>query len=135
MKILRLIWIQIRLLKIIDITSKINEIITNSKVSNGIVNLFSKHSTSAICVNENEEGLLEDLEFALSNIISNKFSYKHDNIDNNAKAHLKSFLLSSSESIPIYNNKLNLGTWQSVFFIELDGPRHNRIVNITLIGE
>jgi len=132
---LRLIWIQIRLLKIIDITSKINEIITNSKVSNGIVNLFSKHSTSAICVNENEEGLLEDLEFALSNIISNKFSYKHDNIDNNAKAHLKSFLLSSSESIPIYNNKLNLGTWQSVFFIELDGPRHNRIVNITLIGE
>lgn len=132
---MRLIWIQIRLLKIIDITSKINEIITNSKVSNGIVNLFSKHSTSAICVNENEEGLLEDLEFALSNIISNKFSYKHDNIDNNAKAHLKSFLLSSSESIPIYNNKLNLGTWQSVFFIELDGPRHNRIVNITLIGE
>jgi len=132
---LRLIWIQIRLLKIIDITSKINEIITNSKVSNGIVNLFSKHSTSAICVNENEEGLLEDLEFALSNIISNKFSYKHYNIDNNAKAHLKSFLLSSSESIPIYNNKLNLGTWQSVFFIELDGPRHNRIVNITLIGE
>lgn len=132
---MRLIWIQIRLLKIIDITSKINEIITNSKVSNGIVNLFSKHSTSAICVNENEEGLLEDLEFALSNIISNKFSYKHYNIDNNAKAHLKSFLLSSSESIPIYNNKLNLGTWQSVFFIELDGPRHNRIVNITLIGE
>lgn len=132
---MRLIWIQIRLLKIIDITSKINEIITNSKVSNGIVNLFSKHSTSAICVNENEEGLLEDLEFALSNIISNKFSYKHDNIDNNAKAHLKSFLLSSSESIPIYNNKLNLETWQSVFFIELDGPRHNRIVNITLIGE
>ena len=122
-------------MKIIDITSKINEIITNSKVSNGIVNLFSKHSTSAICVNENEEGLLEDLEFALSNIISNKFSYKHYNIDNNAKAHLKSFLLSSSESIPIYNNKLNLGTWQSVFFIELDGPRHNRIVNITLIGE
>ena len=102
---------------------------------NGIVNIFSKHSTSAICVNENEEGLLEDLEFVLSNIISNKFSYKHDNIDNNAESHLKSFLLSSSESVPISNNKLNLGTWQSVFFIELDGPRHNRIINITVIGE
>ena len=70
--------------EIIDITSKINEIIANSNISNGIVNIFSKHSTSAICVNENEEGLLEDLEFVLSNIISNKFSYKHDNIDNNA---------------------------------------------------
>ena len=82
--------------EIIDITSKINEIIANSNISNGIVNIFSKHSTSAICVNENEEGLLEDLEFVLSNIISNKFSYKHDNIDNNAESHLKSFLLSSS---------------------------------------
>ena len=121
--------------EIIDITSKINEIIANSNISNGIVNIFSKHSTSAICVNENEEGLLEDLEFVLSNIISNKFSYKHDNIDNNAESHLKSFLLSSSESVPISNNKLNLGTWQSVFFIELDGPRHNRIINITVIGE
>lgn len=118
--------------EIIDITSKINEIIANSNISNGIVNIFS---TSAICVNENEEGLLEDLEFVLSNIISNKFSYKHDNIDNNAESHLKSFLLSSSESVPISNNKLNLGTWQSVFFIELDGPRHNRIINITVIGE
>ena len=115
--------------EIIDITSKINEIIANSNISNGIVNIFSKHSTSAICVNENEEGLLEDLEFVLSNIISNKF------IDNNAESHLKSFLLSSSESVPISNNKLNLGTWQSVFFIELDGPRHNRIINITVIGE
>ena len=47
----------------------------------------------------------------------------------------ESFLLSSSESVPISNNKLNLGTWQSVFFIELDGPRHNRIINITVIGE
>lgn len=121
--------------EIIDITSKINEIIANSNISNGIVNIFSKHSTSAICVNENEEGLLEDLEFVLSNIISNKFSYKQDNIDNNAESHLKSFLLSSSESVPISNNKLNLGTWQSVFFIELDGPRHNRIINITVIGE
>ena len=117
-------------------TNKTFEIIDiTSKISNGIVNIFSKHSTSAICVNENEEGLLEDLEFVLSNIISNKFRYKHDNIDNNAESHLKSFLLSSSESVPISNNKLNLGTWQSVFFIELDGPRHNRIINITVIGE
>ena len=71
----------------------------------------------------------------LANIIPDKFSYKHDTIDNNAKSHLKSFLLSSSESIPLFNNKLNLGIWQSVFFIELDGPRQNRIINITIIGE
>lgn len=121
--------------EIIDITSKINGLIANSKINNGIVNIFSKHSTSAICVNENEKGLLDDLEFMLANIVSDKFSYKHDAIDNNAKSHLKSFLLSASESIPLFNSKLNLGTWQSVFFIELDGPRQNRVINITIIGE
>ena len=58
-----------------------------------------------------------------------------DLIDNNAKSHLKSFLLSSSETIPISNGKLDLGTWQSVFFIELDGPRKDRTVNLTFIND
>ena len=82
-----------------------------------------------------KKGLLDDLEFMLANIIPDKFSYKHDTIDNNAKSHLKSFLLSSSESIPIFDSKLNLGIWQSVFFIELDGPRQSRVINVTIIGE
>lgn len=102
--------------EIIDITSQINNLID---IDEGIISIFSKHSTSAIVVNENESGLLNDLEFTLDNLIDDKFSYKHDKIDNNAKSHLKSFLLSSSESLPIKNLKLDLGTWQSVFFIEL----------------
>ena len=111
--------------EIIDISSKINEKID---INEGIVNIFSKHSTSAIAVNENESGLLEDLELMLKDLVSDKYSWQHDLIDNNAKSHLKSFLLSSSETIPISNGKLDLGTWQSVFFIELDGPRKDRIV-------
>ena len=118
--------------EIIDITSEINDLID---VENGIISIFSRHSTSAIVVNENESGLLKDLEFTLNNLITDKFSYEHDKIDNNAKSHLKSFLLSSSECLPIKNNRLDLGTWQSVFFIELDGPRHNRTINLTIIGE
>lgn len=118
--------------EIIDITSKINELI---EIDEGIISIFSKHSTSAIVVNENESGLLNDLEFLLNNLISDKFSYEHDRIDNNAKSHLKSFLLSSSECLPIKNSKLDLGTWQSVFFIELDGPRRNRTVTLTMVGE
>ena len=118
--------------EIIDITSEINDLID---VENGIISIFSRHSTSAIVVNENESGLLRDLEFTLNNLITDKFSYEHDKIDNNAKSHLKSFLLSSSECLPIKNNRLDLGTWQSVFFIELDGPRHNRTINLTIIGE
>ena len=119
-------------LEIIDITSKINELID---IDEGLISIFSKHSTSAIVVNENESGLLSDLEFMLNNLISDKFSYQHDRIDNNAKSHLKSLLLSSSESLPIKNSKLDLGTWQSVFFIELDGPRHQRTITLTMVGE
>ncbi|WP_295596679.1 secondary thiamine-phosphate synthase enzyme YjbQ [uncultured Methanobrevibacter sp.] len=118
--------------EIIDITSKINEKID---INEGIVNIFSKHSTSAIAVNENESGLLADLELMLKDLVSDKYSWQHDLIDNNAKSHLKSFLLSSSETIPISNGKLDLGTWQSVFFIELDGPRKDRIVNLTFIND
>ncbi|MEE0900956.1 MAG: secondary thiamine-phosphate synthase enzyme YjbQ [Methanobrevibacter sp.] len=118
--------------EIIDITSEINDVID---IDEGIVSIFSKHSTSAIVVNENESGLLRDLEFTLDNLITDKFSYSHDRIDNNARSHLKSFLLSSSESLPIKNGKLDLGTWQSVFFIELDGPRHARTVTLTMVGE
>lgn len=118
--------------EIIDITSKINELID---VERGIISIFSRHSTSAIVVNENESGLLSDLEFTLNNLITDKFTYQHDRIDDNAKSHLKSFLLSSSECLPIKDGRLDLGTWQSVFFIELDGPRHGRTISLTIMGE
>ena len=118
--------------EIIDITSMINDEID---IKSGIVNIFSKHSTSAIVVNENESGLLNDLELVLGDLVSDKYSWQHDRIDNNAKSHLKSFLLSSSETIPISNGKLDLGTWQSIFFVELDGPRKKRTVNLTFISD
>lgn len=118
--------------EIIDITSKINELID---IEVGFISIFSKHSTSAIVVNENESGLLKDLEFILNNLISDEYSYDHDLIDNNAKSHLKSFLLSSSECLPIKNFSLDLGTWQSVFFIELDGPRSGRTLSLTMMGD
>ena len=118
--------------EIIDITSRINEEID---IDEGIANVFSRHSTSAIVVNENESGLLADLELMLNDLVSDKYSWQHDRIDNNAKSHLRSFLLSSSETIPISGGKLDLGTWQSVFFIELDGPRKNRTINLTFISD
>ncbi len=118
--------------EIIDITSQINDLID---IEEGIISIFSKHSTSAIVVNENERGLLNDLELMLNNLVSDEFRYQHDRIDDNARSHLKSFLLSSSECLPIRNSKLDLGTWQSVFFIELDGPRRSRTITLTMVGE
>jgi secondary thiamine-phosphate synthase enzyme len=121
--------------EIVDITSETQLAIDKSKANNGIVNIFSKHSTSAIVVNENEKGLLSDFEKILNDIIPSNNRYKHDIIDNNAVSHLKSFFIGSSESIPFNDKKLAIGTWQSVFFIELDGPRNNRNIELTVVGD
>ena len=126
--------------QIIDITSDIAAILNeinkgDGRIRDGVVNVFTRHSTSAIRINENERGLLADFEKALKDIVKEKDNYKHDFIDNNAASHIRAFLLGSSESIPIMDGRLNLGTWQSVFFIELDGPRINRTVELTFIGE
>jgi secondary thiamine-phosphate synthase enzyme len=59
--------------------------------------------------------------------------YRHDRIDDNADSHLRAVLLGASEALPIQEGKLELGTWQRIFFAEMDGPR-NRTVNITLLG-
>ena len=118
-----------------DIVAVLNETSKENKMDNGIVNIFTKHSTSAIRVNENENGLLLDFEKALKDVIKEKDNYKHDFIDNNAAAHIRAFLLGSSETIPIVDGRLDLGTWQSIFFVELDGPRSNITVELTFIGE
>ena len=125
--------------QIIDITSDIvailNETTKENKIDNGIVNIFTKHSTSSIRVNENEKGLLLDFEKALKDVIKEKDNYKHDYIDNNAASHIRAFFLGSSETIPIVDGRLDLGSWQSIFFIEWDGPRTNRTVDLTFMGE
>ena len=118
-----------------DITAVLNEVNKEHKMDTGIVNIFTKHSTSAIRVNENEKGLLLDFEKALKDVIKEKDNYKHDFIDNNAASHIRAFLLGASETIPIVDGRLDLGTWQSIFFIELDGPRSNRTVDLTFMGE
>ena len=119
---------------IMKILNEINENRDDSKISNGIVNIFSKHSTSAICINENERGLLSDFEKVLKDIVKENDNYRHDFIDNNAASHIRAFLLGSSETIPIVDGRLNLGTWQSIFFVEMDGPRRNRTIDLTFIG-
>lgn len=123
--------------QIIDITSDIiaifNEINKENKFNEGIVNVFTKHSTSAIRVNENEKGLLNDFEKVLKGLVMENDNYRHDFIDNNAASHIRAFILGSSETIPIVDGRLGLGTWQSIFFVELDGPRRGRTINLTFI--
>lgn len=120
--------------KIVDITRQVEETVNRSGFKVGMVNIYSRHSTSAIVVNENEAGLVEDFQVALEKLIPTGAGYLHDRIDNNADSHIRSFLVGVSETIPIEDARMMLGTWQSILFVELDGPR-NRKVTVTVVGD
>jgi len=120
--------------EIIDITKDLNDILAKCEIKEGIVNIFAKHSTAGIVINENESGLVKDFQNSLESLIPTGNNYLHDRIDNNADSHIRSFFIGSSETIPMENGSLSLGTWQSVFFVELDGPRSRKFV-VTIIGE
>ena len=120
--------------EIVEITSNINAAIAESGIRKGFVNIYSKHSTSGVFINENESGLLDDFMDAIQLIVPTNGNFQHNRIDNNADSHLRSFLIGCNETIPFEEAKMSLGTWQSVFFLEFDGPR-TRHIKITIIGE
>ncbi|MCE7699423.1 MAG: secondary thiamine-phosphate synthase enzyme YjbQ [Methanobacterium paludis] len=120
--------------EILDITPQLKAALIKTGIKTGLVTIFSRHSTSGIVINENESGLIEDFKNVLESLVPTSKSYKHNRIDNNADSHIRSFIIGSSETIPIESGSLGLGTWQSIFFVELDGPR-NRKVTLTFIGE
>ncbi|MHA1300636.1 MAG: secondary thiamine-phosphate synthase enzyme YjbQ [Candidatus Helarchaeota archaeon] len=120
-------------IELVDITLKVRDIVKNSGISDGIVNIYSRHTTSAIIINENESGLRDDIIDALKKLIPRAGGYKHDRIDNNAHSHIQASLIGSSETVPLVKGNLYLGTWQSIFFAEFDGPR-TRTILVQIIG-
>ena len=121
-------------IEVTDITRNVDAAIAECGLKNGLVNIYSKHSTSALFINENEAGLVEDYVDLIEKLVPTGKNYRHDRIDNNADSHLRSLIIGNNETIPFDNGSMNLGTWQSVFFLEMDGPR-NRRITITIMGE
>lgn len=120
--------------ELINITKRISEATKSSGIKDGLVVVFTRHTTSALTINEDEHRLKKDLLEILDKLVPTMADYKHNEIDNNADAHLRSSLMQPFLIIPIVNGGLVLGTWQSLFFIELDGPRLREII-VTVIGE
>jgi secondary thiamine-phosphate synthase enzyme len=122
-----------------DIREEVEKALQDSKVQNGIAVVFTPHPTCSIKLNKDDENLIEDIKEFLEKRVPQNQGYKSDmnpgNGRKNAHAHLKSLLLNSSECIPIQNGKLMLGDVQSVYFVELDGPREKRNVIIQVMGE
>lgn len=117
----------------IDITSRIQEVVSASGIRAGTCLLHVPHTTAAITVNEGADPSVQaDILAYLADRVPHRGSYRH--LEGNADAHIKSTLVGVSQMLPVENGRVVLGTWQSIFFCEFDGPRTRR-VHIQLIGD
>ena len=116
----------------VDTSSK-EEAINKSGVKEGVAIVFLKHTTAALCINEAERGLMDDILKTFSTLVKEN-KYKHDEVDRNATSHLRSILILPSLVLPVSGGSLQLGTWQRILMIEFDGPRRRELY-VQVIGE
>lgn len=116
----------------VDITDQLAAAIPND-LSTGIATAFVEHTTAGLIVQENESRLRGDLEGFFDDLVPDD-GHAHDQLDGNADSHLRAALVGPDVTIPVRDGDLALGTWQSVFVLECDGPR-TRTVSVTTVGE
>ena len=121
----------------VNITSKIADCVTESKVQEGLVLVNSMHISSSIFINDHESGLLEDWERWLEKLAPEKphSQYRHnDTGEDNADAHLKRTIMGREVTVAITGGKLDFGPWEQIFYGEFDGLRKKRVL-VKIIGE
>lgn len=121
--------------ELIDITDEVNRFVEKSNIGSGICNVYVTHATAGIIINENyDPNICTDFLKAINKAIPEHNDYLHDRVDNNAGAHIKAAIIGPGETIPVRNNRLKLGTWQSVMLVDLDGPKERNIV-VTILKD
>jgi len=118
-------------IEFVDLSSKIQEEVEKSGVRNGIAHVFAPHATGILILTENDHALLEDARRFLEKMVPKHSNYEHPS---NAYSHLRSMLLPPDKTLPIINGRVELGTWQSLLFVETDGHPRRRTIVIQLIG-
>ena len=121
----------------LDITKDIQTLVSESGLDNGICNLFIKHTSASLVIQENyDPSVRPDFETIFSKLVPEDFPYIHTmEGKDDMPAHIRSAVTSTSESIPIVNSKLSLGTWQGIYVWEHRDQRHIRKVTVSLIGD
>ena len=125
---------------ITDITHNITAIIKKNTIVNGLVTLWVPHTTAGITVNEHDPDLWTDMLSTMLTLVPIKANYRHNakygslSSEQNAHAHILTSMIKPSMSVPLKNGEMVLGTWQSILFVELDGPRH-RSIYVQILGE
>lgn len=120
--------------EMVNITSQVFSVVEESGIQDGFTLVCSPHTTTALLVNENEPNLLADMEGACKDIIPWQAKYRHNALDGNAPSHLVGAFIGSDKNFIVEKGKVLLGTWQSIFLVELDGPR-SRKVFVKVIGD
>jgi len=112
--------------EMIDITGKIKQAVAESGIKEGIVHLFSMHTTAGITVNEAcDPDVRTDMVSVLNKLVPWEDNYRH--LEGNSAAHVKTTLVGTSQTLIVEKGTLVLGTWQGIFFCEFDGPRTRKI--------
>lgn len=120
--------------ELIRITDKVQEAVNKSGIKEGLCLVSAMHLTASVFIQDDEEGLHEDIWQWLENLAPSKPDYKHHLTgEDNADAHLKNLLTNFQVVLPITNGKLDLGPWQEIFYAEYDGQRPKRVI-IKIIG-
>ncbi|MFO7750701.1 MAG: secondary thiamine-phosphate synthase enzyme YjbQ [Desulfobacteraceae bacterium] len=118
--------------QMIDITSQVDKAVKTSGIENGLVHVYSMHTTAAVTINENADPSVEtDILNTINRMVPWDDNYKH--MEGNSAAHIKTSLFGPSELIPLEKGAMVLGTWQGIYFCDFDGPR-NRKVNVKIIS-
>jgi secondary thiamine-phosphate synthase enzyme len=122
---------------IIDLTSRVIDILNRSKIKDGLVTVFCPGSTGSVTTIEYESGVLRDLQKAIEKIVPSDIPYEHDKRwgDGNGFSHVRAALMKPSLSIPLIKGKLTLGTWQQIVFIDFDNRGRNRNLIVQIVGE
>ena len=121
----------------LDITKDVQTLVSESGLDNGICNLFIKHTSASLVIQENyDPSVKQDFETIFSKLVPEDFPYAH-NMEgkDDMPAHIRSALTSISETVPVVNGKLSLGTWQGIYIWEHRDQTHNRKVMVSMIGE
>src|SRR5438874_3102227 len=125
--------------ELLDVTDQVAAVVQRSRISQGWVSAFSKHTTAAVVLQENEPLLLQDMAGMLERLSAAGGIYQHNDLSRrtgemdpdecaNGHAHCQHLLLSSSQDIPVADGRLDLGRWQPIFLLELDRGRDRQLV-------
>ena len=115
----------------IDLSDKVRDTVTKSKIRNGIIHVFAPHATGILVLTENDSALLSDIKDFLEEVIPKNRLYSHPS---NAHSHLRSLLLPPDKTLPVVGGKVEFGTWQSLLFVETDVYPRKRTIIIQVLG-